>query len=327
MDRDQIQSLIAKTGRGIVLPAYAEVETVHSRVAEVRTVDATTGYEGHADDVMEEVGSLTRRADGQAVDRDRPGRIGIAPVRFHKFARGLRIPVHQMRAIMESPNPEARLVNYMQSQLTEFGRDAARGRDIWLSGMLEKGVLSAGNAEYFDNSYAGLADPNGGKIYDKKAWFATDHPLRSGTRSNLRVTSPLTLANLDLARIQMRQTNGVNHRGNRIQIVPDTLIVPSALESTAIQLVGSQALPGTAQNDVNPQAGRYQIVVNPYLESSDGWFLAQARLGLEIWSSGAPEVESGYDFETREFLLNVECFTGGRVTNWRGAIANNYAAS
>lgn len=327
MDREAIQSLIAKTGRGIVLPAYAEVETVHTRVANVLSIDASTGYEGRADDVMEEVGSLTRRSDGQPVDRDRPGRVGVAPVRFHKFARGLRIPTHQMRAIMDSPNPEARLIDYMQAQLTEFGRDAARNRDIWLSGMLENGVLSAGNVEYFDNSFPGYVDTNAGKIYDGVAWFSTAHPLRSGTRSNLNVSAPLTLANLDAARIQMRQTNGVNHRGNRVQIVPDTLIVPSALESTAIQLVGSQALPGTAQNDVNPQAGRYQIVVNPYLEASDGWFLAQARLGLEIWSSGAPEVESGYDYETREFLINVECFTGGRVTNWRGFLANNYAAS
>jgi hypothetical protein len=327
MDRIAIQSLLAKTGRGIVLPAYADVAPIHTRIAEVRAIDSTSGYEGHADDIMEEVGELTSRADGQAVDRDRPGRVGTAGVRFRKFARGLRIPVHQMRAIMESPNPEARLVDYMQRQLTEFGRNAARNRDTFVTGMLEKGVLSAGNVDFFDNSYAGFVDPAPGFIYDGRAWFATNHPLRTGTRSNLNVSAPLTLANLDAARIQMRQTNGVNHRGQRIEIVPDTLVVPAALESTAIQLVGSQALPGTAQNDVNPQAGRYQIVVNPYLSSSTGWFLAQARLGLEVWSSGAPEVESDYDPDTREFIVNVECLTGGRVTNWRGFLANNYAAS
>lgn len=327
MDRNAIQSLIAKTGRGIILPAYAEVTPIHTRLATVRAIDSSTGYEGRADDVMEEVGRLERRADGQPVDMDRPGRVGVAAVKFNKYARGLTIPQRQAQALADSPNPEAAMMDYLQAQISEWGVEAARNRDIYISGMMENGVLSAGNVEYFDNSYAGFVDPNPGFIYDGVAWFATNHPLRSGTRSNLNVSAPLTLANLDAARIQFSSTNAVNHRGRRIQIFPDTLVVPPALESTAIQLVGSQALPGTAQNDVNPQAGRYQIVVNPYLSSSTGWFLARAQYGTEIWSSGAPDIETDYDAKTREFILTVEALTGGRVTNWRGMIANNYAAS
>lgn len=328
MDRNAAASLLAKTGRGVILPMYDEAVDVASSVATVRTIDAASGYEGRADDVMEEMGELRRRADGQAMEVDRPGRVGIAGVAFHKFGRQLKVPIHQMRAIMESPNPEARLVDYLGKKLRDVGEEVARNRSEYFTQMLEKGVLAAGNSEFFDNSYAGFDDPNAGFVYDGKAWFATDHPLRDGsTKSNIITSNALNAANLNTARIRFSSTNAVNHRGRKVKLMPDILLVPPELENVALQLSGSTLLPGSPNNDINPEQGRYRVVVNPYLATTAGWFLLKRGWGTEIWSSGAPEIETDYDPKTREFLLNVELHTGGRVINWRGGVANNLATS
>lgn len=330
MDRQQIASLLAKTGRGLIIQGYDTVTPIHPQIAQVQPIDAQSGYEGRVDDVLDDVGEFLPRAQGGRIQRDEIKKIGVAGVAFHTFTRSHSFPIDQMRAIENSPNPEAAAENLMGRIPESWGEEAARQRDGWITGALEAGVLAAGSVQYFDNSHAGFADPNAGFIYDGKPLFATDHPIRSGgPLSNLITSSPLNAANLEAARIRFSFTNAVNHRGRRVQISPNILMVPPSLAKTADILVGSEREPGTAQNDLNVQNGRFRVVVNPYLTSSDGWFLMTDRfqLPLEMWSNGAPEIEVDYDIETRSFVMAIEVKTGFRARDWRVGLACNYASS
>jgi len=92
----------------------------------------------------------------------------------------------------------------------------------------------------------------------------------------------LTEANLETGILAMR--NQVDDRGNLIDVVPSTLLVPPALEKEAIIITKSEKRSETADNDANVDnmaeytGGKCKVVVWDYLGSTAGgsdtaWFL------------------------------------------------------
>lgn len=69
-------------------------------------------------------------------------------------------------------------------------------------------------------------------------------------------------------------------RGNPLNIMPDTLVVPVALLPTARVIVESVGRSGTANNDANVNAG-YNIIASHYLTSSVDWFLVDSRMARQ----------------------------------------------
>src|SRR5207245_10372039 len=51
------------------------------------------------------------------------------------------------------------------------------------------------------------------------------------------------------------------------------LVVPPQLEKTALEIIKSQYVPFTADNQVNIQYERLQVVVSRYLTSTTAWFV------------------------------------------------------
>ncbi|MGN0302517.1 MAG: Mu-like prophage major head subunit gpT family protein, partial [Anaerotardibacter sp.] len=86
--------------------------------------------------------------------------------------------------------------------------------------------------------------------YDGKPLFAADHPMlnATGTVSNI-VTGALSDATLKLAIKAMREMK--DEAGNLIQLKATKLIVPPALEDTAVRLLGSSQVTGGSLNDTN----------------------------------------------------------------------------
>jgi phage major head subunit gpT-like protein len=153
------------------------------------------------------------------------------------------------------------------------------------------------------NGFADVTEDPTKAIYDGKALFATDHPLlnSSHTVDNL-VTGQLNSTNLKIAMQCMRET--LDEAGNLITFVPDTLIVPPALEHTALELVESTYKPGTDLNDVNTLAGKLKVVVMDYLGSAVGgsdtaWYLMDSkRHELNFFWRVKPEFKWAEDFDT-----------------------------
>ena len=119
-------------------------------------------------------------------------------------------------------------------------------------------------------------------IYDGKALFAVDHPLLDSalTCSNL-ATGVLNDANLKIALKLMRET--VDEAGNLIQLKATKLIVPPALEDTAIRILKSTQIAGGELNDTNKFLNSYgiEVVVMDYLSDAAGgsdtaWYLQDA---------------------------------------------------
>ena len=157
----------------------------------------------------------------------------------------------------------------------------------------------------FDASYTG---PDG------KALIASDHPSKAYVdtggsegieeRSNVivvdSVTNPkLSHKNLQGAKNLMRDIR--NDRGNKISVVPDTLLVPPALEEEAWMLMESDKQIHTRDNNPNIHEGRYTLMVWDELSNDDAWFLISSNykdMFLKWYERIPLEFEMEEEFDT-----------------------------
>ena len=130
--------------------------------------------------------------------------------------------------------------------------------------------------------------------YDATTFFSATHSEGdSGTQVNLG-TVALSGANLTIARAEMRQFK--DDKGRYLDVVPDTLFVHPDEEGQATEILNSPKDPDTADNPVNVNKGRYDLIVTPYL-TTGYWILARCKGYLKpaIWQDYIP-----IKFETSE---------------------------
>lgn len=122
---------------------------------------------------------------------------------------------------------------------------------------------------------------------------------------NTGIAAALSVESLGEAMKLMRLTK--DSSGNLLRIIPQTLIVPVALDVKASQLLRSAADPNGAHSGVNnPFAGAFQIVSDPELDaiSADAWYLAAAPIygnGVQVnFLNGnqTPTLEASTQFDT-----------------------------
>jgi len=157
---------------------------------------------------------------------------------------------------------------------------------------------------------------------DGKALIATDHPIDGGTVANRpAVDVDLNEATLLNAMISIR-TNFKDQAGLKVFARGRRLVVPPALEPTAIRLTKTELRPGTANNDVNAimmTAGGLPegYMVNDYLTSARAWFLLTNIDGLSYMQRISFETDMQVDFVTDNLLVKgYERYSFGYY-NWR----------
>lgn len=153
-----------------------------------------------------------------------------------------------------------------------------------------------------------------------------DHQrLDGGTTTNYIGKLTLSEQNLEIA--MKLASEQVDERGLKIQMTPDTLIIPRKLEFTAEKIVKSVHLPGTDYNDVNPMQGRFKIVVLDYIDPAleNCWWLLDSTMNPLNWFWRERLNFKGYhtDFDTDavKFKGRFRCSCGW--TDHRGILGAN----
>jgi len=157
---------------------------------------------------------------------------------------------------------------------------------------------------------------------DGVALVATNHPIDGGTVANRpAVDVDLNEASLLNGMIAIR-TNFKDQAGLKVFARGRRLVVPAALEPTAIRLTKTELRPGTADNDVNAimmTAGGLPegYMVNDFLTSSRAWFLLTNIDGLSYMERVKFESDMQVDFVTDNLLVKgYERYSFGYY-NWR----------
>jgi hypothetical protein len=138
---------------------------------------------------------------------------------------------------------------------------------------------------------------------DGKAILVSDHPnIAGGTWSNvLSVASDLSEAALEQASIDIQ--GFTNDRGLKIQVLPETLIIPKEISFDAMRILKTVGRVGTDLNDINAikEMGLFKkgMVVNHYLTDTDAWFIrTNVQHGMKHFERDADEFGTDDDFDT-----------------------------
>jgi hypothetical protein len=157
---------------------------------------------------------------------------------------------------------------------------------------------------------------------DGVALVSQFHPIDGGVVSNRPATDvQLNEATLLNAMISIR-TNFRDQAGLKVFARGRRLIVPPALEPTAIRLLKTELRPGTADNDVNAltqTAGGLAegYMVADFLTSPSAWFLLTNIDGLSYMERVKFETDLQVDFVTDNLLVKgYERYSFGYY-NWR----------
>lgn len=205
----------------------------------------------------------------------------------------------------------------------QYGVLNTRARRLGISAMqkMERDGASVFN-NAFSASYLGA---------DAKALCATDHPnspSNASTQGN-KGTSALTKANVGAIRQLMMAYK--DDAGNLLGITPDTLIVPPALEDTALEIANSVYDPTSANNAINPQAGRFRVQAWHFLTDTNNWFMADSVWQREalnwynrVLPNGLPEITL-VDESSTEAVYDVYMRYSFGWDDWRWVYGNEVA--
>lgn len=155
---------------------------------------------------------------------------------------------------------------------------------------------------------------------DGKPLFAADHPLlETGTAKNT-LDSPADLSATSLKQAIQDFEETVDYRGIPLRLKPDILMVPSALEWTAKEILHSAQAPYTDQNQINPLKDRgLQLFVNPYITDPDSWYLIdKTHHQLYFFWRKPLTFESDTDFDTGDGLFKASMRFSRTAGDWRG---------
>lgn len=127
------------------------------------------------------------------------------------------------------------------------------------------------------------------------------HPSNvGGSNQGNSGTSSMSPTNVEATRRLMIAFK--SNRNKNIQVSPDMLIVPTALDQTAFEIINSKGKVDTAQNNVNFHYGKYKLVVwNNWLTSSTRWWMVDSQLMkmFLLWFDREPvQFFRDSDFET-----------------------------
>jgi len=124
-------------------------------------------------------------------------------------------------------------------------------------------------ASVFNNADA--ATPVGG---DGVGLANANHPA-SPTKSAVVQDniSALALSATNVEAVRQIMLGVTDDTNNIAGVMPNLLLVPTALENDAKIITQTPNVVGKADNDINPQLGRFTYLVWPYLTSSTAWFM------------------------------------------------------
>lgn len=193
-------------------------------------------------------------------------------------------------------------------------------RLITRAGMSAEQKMEKDAASLFNLAFSGATWSDG------KVLCATDHPKSpaksSGTLSN-KGTSTLTADAVSTTRVSMMRFP--DDRGNEIGVSPSVILVPPELEDAALKATNSALDPDTANNAMNPQAGRWQVIPWQRLTDTNAWFMIDDawRMDAVNWyNREALQVMMVHE-TTTEVVYELKLHYSFGVDDWRWIYGHN----
>lgn len=284
------QELLEPKFRKIFFDAYDELPEQYSDVFQVKTSKKAREYDFH----MAGTGLWDIKNPGQNINEE-------------DMAKGEEVSyVHQAYAKMIQVERE-----FADDDL--YGVVEKLPRQLGIGG---RATVEITAAAILNNAFT----VNG---YDGVPLFSDSHPvIKGGVADNLMTPGALNDTNLKTG-ITMMRTNMVTEEGLKMQARAKKLIVPPELEFTALTLLQSTGVVGSANNDTNVIRGRLTPVVLDYLTDPDAWFLMDPNIAqLIFFWRVKPEFKQSENFDGMVAKYRGYLRFSVGYSDWRGIIGN-----
>jgi hypothetical protein len=321
--RSQFTELMQKDMYAWFLEKYDTYAPVYPQIFQVEQM--SSAYEQQTTGLG--LGKLSERNEGDSIVSSNLLEGFTAIVKARTFSDS-----YWMTMEFVEDTPPEKIANILRTYATTWEEGVIASKETFAAKFFIYGGFTSGRHDTFDNTITGVVtDPSGDFIYDGKPFFAltgNNHPAKDGnTYYNSLGALSLTGPNLQTAYNMMTVTNNRNERGEIIQIMPDTLLIPGNLHFTAKTLLESELAPGGANNDKNAVQNIVQPIEWQYLTDTDGWFLGKRQKGLVFYERKSPVIDFYQDEKDKKFYATIDTRFGAGVTNWRYWVASNISVS
>lgn len=288
--RGNFGDLLEPGFRKIFDDAYEEMDQVFPKIFNVNSSDK----QDEKDSAISGFGLLQQTSEGEQIDYEDPVQMYDVTYTHQKYTKGFKVS----EELYEDDQ-----YNVIKGKPAQLARAARRTAENSAANVFNRA---------FNTSY------NGG---DAKPLCSTAHPRSDGGSSQSNASSTgitLTEPNLETGRTAARQQ--LDDKGQRIQVMPDMILVPVDLEKDAMIITGSNLRPGTADNDLNVYQGKFKVMGWEYLTNSDTmWFLLDSSQNKLQWFWRVkPEFKQDNAFDTGMALFKTRTRFSNGWSDWRG---------
>ncbi len=161
------------------------------------------------------------------------------------------------------------------------------------------------------------------------ALCSNSHTTTSGASTttgfdNLDVTA---LSATALAAVRVKMVNFRGDQAERINVMPDLLLVPPDLYDVAYEIVGSQGKPGVATNDANVHYGQYRVEEWNYLTDVNNWWVMDSAMLKDFGLMWLDRIKGEFafveDFDTLTGKWRAYARWGNAHVDWRFCNGSN----
>ncbi len=320
--RSQFTELMTRDMYDWFLEIYDQLPAVYPLVFDVRPL--TSAYDQSTAGIG--LGQLSERKEGDNIIASNPLEGYTVIGKARTFSDSFFLAAE----FVEDADP-GKMANAMSDFAGTWAQGVVNSKENFASNFFNKGGFTAGH-DVFNNNITGVvSDPENDLIYTGKPFFAltaNNHTAKDGsTYFNSGGALSLTATNLKTGYNRMTISNAFDERGEKIQLRPDTLLVPPNLRFTAKTILESDNVVGSANNDINDVQGIVSILEWNYLTDTDGWFLGMRQKGLRFLERKAPVLDFYQDEVSKKFYATIDARWGGVVTDWRFWYAANISTS
>ncbi len=319
--RNEFTELMTRNMYDWFFEDYDQLTPVYPQIFEVKTI--TSAYDQGTTGIG--LGQLTERAEGDDIIASNPLEGYTTLGKARTFSDGFFLTNEFVKDADTN-----KLTNAMRDFSSSWAQGLINSKESHAAKIFINGGFTAGHA-VFNQSTAGRVDPQGDFIYTGKPFFAltgNNHPAKDGsTYFNSLGALSLTSTNLQTSYNQMTNTNNFDERGEKISLMPDTLLIPPALRFTTKTILQSDNVVGSANNDINVTQNLVTPIEWQYLTDTNGWFLGKRNKGVRWIERQSPVIDFYQNDVNKNWYATIDARFGATVVDWRYWNAANISTS
>ena len=184
---------------------------------------------------------------------------------------------------------------------------------------LPKSIARGGRATVETTAAATLNNSFTVNGADGVPMFSDSHPLKGNAGGTCDNYHDGVFSDAHVKELILLCRQQVNDAGLKIEVMPTKLVIPEALEFTALTVLNSIQTSGTPNNDKNVIMNKLQPIVLSYLTSTTAWWVFDPDLNeMNFFWRKKPTFKSDTQFDTDVAKYKGKLRFSCGYSDWRG---------